>query len=134
MEIMNKCEWCGDTTKNPESYVAMSPLIKKYEKLIKEWDKKYGQFWYDSKEIDKKLLDDVIIYDQATNTVGRGVICNGCHEKDEKIYQKYKLITTKEGGDPYGMMKIVVDTQEEDIELGKMEEWHKDIKEKRRNL
>tara|TARA_R100001244_G_scaffold111819_1_gene82705 strand:- start:262 stop:663 length:402 start_codon:yes stop_codon:yes gene_type:complete len=131
---MNKCDWCGNTTKNPECYVAMSPLIKKYEKLIKEWDKKYGQFWYDSKEIDKELLDDAIIYDQATNTVGRGVICNDCQEKDEKIYQKYKLITTKEGGDPYGMMKIVVDTQEEDIELDKMEEWHKDIKERRSNL
>ena len=133
---MNKCDWCGSTTKNQECYVAMSPLIEKYEKLIKEWDKKYGQFWYNEaeKKVGKKIFDDVMTYDQATNTVGRGVICNDCHKKDEMIYQKYKLITTKEGGDPYGMMKIVIDTQEEDIELDKMEEWHKDIKEKRSNL
>ena len=46
-------------------------------------------------------------YDQVTNTVGRGLICNKCHEKDEIIYQKYRQLTTKDG-DPYGMLKIIV--------------------------
>ena len=133
---MNKCDWCGSTTKNPECYVAMSPLIEKYEKLIKEWDKKHGQFWYHEaeKDVGKKLFDDVMTYDQATNTVGRGVICNKCHKKDEMIYQKYKLITTKEDGDPYGMLKIVVDDDDTNYDIDKMETWYKDIKERRSNL
>ena len=80
---MNKCDWCGSTTKNQECYVAMSPLIEKYEKLIKEWDKKYGQFWYNEaeKNVSKELFDNIMTYDQATSTVGRGVICNKCHKK-----------------------------------------------------
>ena len=54
---MNKCDWCENTTKNGECYTAMSPLVEKYEKLIKKWDKKYGQFWYDSKEINEKSTE-----------------------------------------------------------------------------
>ena len=109
---MNKCDWCGKGTKNKEHYTAMSPLNESYEKLIKGFDKKYGQFWYDSKEIDPKLLDDVMTYDQATNTVGRGIICNSCHEKDEVLYQKYRQLTATKDGDPYGMMKIVIEDNE----------------------
>ena len=127
---MNKCDWCGKTTKNKEHYTAMSPLNESYEKLIKGFDKKYGQFWYDSKEIDPKLLDDVMTYDQATNTVGRGIICNGCHEKDEVLYQKYRQLTATKDGDPYGMLKIVVDDDEVNYDIDKMEMWYEDIKDK----
>jgi hypothetical protein len=126
---MNKCDWCGKNTKNKEHYTAMSPLNESYEKLIKGFDKKYGQFWYDSQEIDEKILNDVLTYDQATNTVGRGIICNGCHEKDEIVYQKYRQLTIKEG-DPYGMLKIVVDDGDDnvDYDINKMEMWYKDVK------
>tara|TARA_R110002050_G_scaffold290863_1_gene444770 strand:+ start:110 stop:535 length:426 start_codon:yes stop_codon:yes gene_type:complete len=127
---MNKCDWCGKGTKNKEHYTAMSPLNESYEKLIKGFDKKYGQFWYDSKEIDPKLLDDVMTYDQATNTVGRGIICNGCHEKDEVLYQKYRQLTATKDGDPYGMLKIVVDDDEVNYDIDKMEMWYEDIKDK----
>ena len=91
---MNKCDWCGTKTTNKECYTAMSPLIEKYEVLIREWDKMYGQFWYDNVdgEIDEKILKDVLTYEQATSTVGRGIICNSCHEKDEIVYQKYKQL------------------------------------------
>tara|TARA_R110000822_G_scaffold93799_1_gene215578 strand:+ start:94 stop:501 length:408 start_codon:yes stop_codon:yes gene_type:complete len=125
---MNKCNWCENTTKNKEHYTAMSPLVEKYEKLIKKWDKKYGQFWYDSKEINEKSLKDVITYDQATNTVGRGIICNSCHEKDEVLYQKYRQLTATKDGDPYGMLKIVVEDDEVNYDINKMEMWYEDIK------
>ena len=86
---MNKCDWCGKSTENPESYTAMSPLNK-----------------------------------------GRGIICNGCHEKDEIIYQKYRQLTSK-GGDSYGMLKIVVDDDNTvDYDINEMEMWHDDVKEK----
>ena len=126
---MNKCDWCGAETTNKECYTAMSPLIEKYEVLIREWDKMYGQFWYDSKEIDEKILADVMTYDQATSTVGRGIICDDCHEKDEIIYQKYRQLTIKDG-DPYGMLKIVVDDNDDnvDYDIDKMEMWYDDVK------
>ncbi len=129
INIMNKCNWCGAKTTNKECYTAMSPLNEKYEKLIKKWDKKYGQFWFDSKEIDEKILADVIAYDQLTNTVGRGLICNDCHEKDEIIYQKYRQLTIKDG-DHYGMLKIVVDDTNDnvDYDIDKMEMWYDDVK------
>ena len=128
---MSKCDWCGAETTNKECYTAISPLIEKYEVLIREWDKIYGQFWYDNVdgEIDEKILADVMAYDQVTNTVGRGIICNNCHEKDEIIYQKYKQLTTK-NGDPYGMLKIVVDDNDDnvDYDIDKMEMWYDDVK------
>ena len=127
---MNKCDWCGAETTNKECYTAMSPLIEKYEVLIREWDKIYGQFWYDNVDgkIDEKILKDVLTYEQATSTVGRGIICNSCHEKDEIVYQKYRQLTTKEG-DPYGMLKIVVDDNDIiDYDIDKMEMWYDDVK------
>jgi hypothetical protein len=127
---MNKCDWCGAETTNKECYTAMSPLIEKYEVLIREWDKIYGQFWYDNVDgkIDEKILKDVLTYEQATSTVGRGIICNSCHEKDEIVYQKYRQLTTKEG-DPYGMLKIVVDDNDNvDYDIDKMEMWYDDVK------
>jgi len=128
---MNKCDWCGAETTNKECYTAMSPLIEKYEVLIREWDKMYGQFWYDNVDgkIDKKILDEVILYDQATSTVGRGIVCNDCHEKDEIVYQKYRQLTIKDG-DPYGMLKIVVDNSDDnvDYDIDKMEMWYDDVK------
>ena len=126
---MNKCDWCENITKNKEHYTAMSPLIEKYEVLIREWDKMYGQFWYNSKEIDEKILNKVLSYDQATNTVGRGLICDDCHEKDEMIYQKYRLVN-KKGGDPYGMLKIVVDDNDNEYGLDEMDTWYQETKER----
>ena len=128
---MNKCDWCGAETTNKECYTAMSPLIEKYEVLIREWDKMYGQFWYDNVDgkIDEKILDEVMLYDQATSTVGKGIVCNDCHEKDEIIYQKYRQLTTKKG-DPYGMLKIVVDDNDDNVDynIDKMEMWYDDVK------
>ncbi len=131
---MNKCDWCGAETTNKEMYTAISPLNEKYEKLIKKWDKKYGQFWYDNPkgEINEKLLADVVTYDQVTSTVGKGIVCDHCLEKDEMLYQKYRLITTKKDIDPYSMLKIVVDDEKSTID--DMEEWHLDMKEKQSSL
>ena len=134
MGSINKCDWCGAETTNKSMYTAMSPLIEKYEKLIKKWDKKYGQFWYDNPkgEIDKKLLDEVRTYDQATSTVGRGIVGDHCLEKDEMLYQKYRLITTSKNVDPYNMLKIVVNEEKNTID--DMEEWYLDIKRKQSKL
>ena len=134
MGSINKCDWCSAETTNKEMYTAMSPLVEKYEKLIKKWDKKYGQFWYDNPkgEINEKLLADVMTYDQVTSTVGKGIVCDHCLEKDEMLYQKHRLITTKKDVDPYSMLKIVVEDKKNTID--DMEEWYLDIKEKQSSL
>ena len=134
MGSMNKCDWCGALTSNKECYSAMSPLNEHYEKLIKKWDEDYGQFWMDNIDgkIDQKLLDEVILYDQATNTVGRGIVCDHCLEKDEMLYQKYRLITTNKDVDPYNMLKIIVNEEKNTID--DMEEWYLDVKNKQSSL
>ena len=88
--MMNKCQWCEGKTDLPSSYYTMSPLQEKYELLLQDFQKKYGEQWWDSKEIDPKILDDVMFYDQLTNTVGKGVVCKDCLEKEDKIYTKFQ--------------------------------------------
>ena len=86
----NKCDWCQSETNLPQSYYAMGPLQEKYEILLQGFEKKYGETWHDSKEIDPKLLDDVMFYDQIVNTVGKGIVCADCLDKDDKMYTKFK--------------------------------------------
>ena len=86
----NKCNWCGSETDLPQTYHAMGPLQEKYELLLQGFEKKYGGEWYNSKEIDPPLLDDVMFYDQIVNTVGKGIVCADCLDKDDKVYTKFK--------------------------------------------
>ena len=86
----NKCEWCGNETDLPRTYQAMGPLSEKYELLLLEFEKKYGGKWFDSEEIEPKLLEEVAFYDQITNTVSKGVVCADCLDKDDKMYTKFR--------------------------------------------
>ena len=86
----NKCDWCQSKTDLPQSYHAMGPLQEKYEILLQGFENKYGETWYDSEEIDPKLLNDVAFYDQIVNTVGKGIVCADCLDKDDKVYSKFK--------------------------------------------
>ena len=86
----NKCDWCQEETDLPCTYHAMGPISEKYELLLQGFENKYGETWYDSKEIDPKLLDDVSFYDQIVNTVGKGIVCADCLDKDDKVYSKFK--------------------------------------------
>ena len=89
-ETKNKCQWCGGETNLPQTYHAMGPLQEKYELLLQGFEKKYGENWYESKEIEPKLLDDVSFYDQIVNTVSRGIVCAECLAKDDKVYTKFR--------------------------------------------
>ena len=89
--IKNKCNWCGGETDLPQTYHAMGPLQEKYELLLQDLKKKYGPKWYyKEEEIGKELLDDVSFYDQVVNTVGRGVVCADCLDKDDKVYTNFR--------------------------------------------
>ena len=89
-ETKRKCYWCNNETDMPYTYHAMGPLSEKYELLLLEFEKKYGETWYESEEIDPKLLNDVAFYDQIVNTVSKGVVCADCLDKDDKIYTKFR--------------------------------------------
>ena len=87
----NKCNWCGSETDLPQTYHAMGPLQEKYELLLQGFELKYGSKWYEKEdEIGKELIDDVSFYDQVVNTVGRGVVCADCLDKDDKVYTKFR--------------------------------------------
>jgi hypothetical protein len=85
-----KCYWCQGETDLPYTYHAMGPILEKYELLIQGFERKYGEKWYNSEEIDPKLLDEVMLYDQITNTVSKGVVCADCLDKDDEMYKKFR--------------------------------------------
>ena len=55
-ETKRKCYWCENETDMPYTYYAMGPISEKYELLLLEFEKKYGGKWFDSEEIEPKLL------------------------------------------------------------------------------
>ena len=87
---INKCDWCRNKTELPISYHAMSPIQPKMEeKMISE--NKNVKMWYErEKEIDPKLFDQFCFYDQLTCTVGKGVVCAKCLDKDYINWKKYR--------------------------------------------
>ena len=84
------CEWCGNETKLPRTYHSMCPFNEEFELLILEFEKKYGEKWWDSKEIEPILLEDILFYHQIVNTVSKGIVCADCLYKDDELYNKFK--------------------------------------------
>ena len=87
----NKCDWCRGKTNMPSSFVAMSPIQPKMEKKIHEAIDKYGnEWWIELEKKDKKLFEELSLYDQLTCTVGRGFVCAKCLDKDSINWIKYR--------------------------------------------
>ena len=88
---INKCDWCKGKTNMPSSFVAMSPIQPKMEKKIHEAIDKYGnEWWIELEKKDKKLFEELSLYDQLTCTVGRGFVCAKCLDKDATNYKNYR--------------------------------------------
>ena len=84
MESTNKCQWCNKETDLPWSYYPMSPIIPEWENKMLAENKK-GKKWYEREdEIDPKLFDKLLFYDQLTCTVGRAYVCIECNKKEDK--------------------------------------------------
>lgn len=89
---MNKCHFCSKETNLPWSYISMCPIQEHLEKKIdklgrNDWWKKLEDPTTSKAEL--KRLDELAFYDQLLNTVGRGILCEDCIEKDDKLYEKY---------------------------------------------
>ena len=90
-KVKNKCNWCGGETDLPQTYHAMGPISEKYELLMQNFEKQYGEKWWDKEEeIGKKLIEEVMLYDQITNTVSKGIVCAECLDKDDELYNKFR--------------------------------------------
>ena len=90
-----KCQFCKEEHKTEEMFhghLAMMIPEAKYEDRINELGR--DSWWERMKEPnlpekEAKELEDLALYDQLVNTIGRGSACNKCLEKEDKMYQKY---------------------------------------------
>ena len=83
--------WCFDYTFPNGTSVKDEPLMPDATELVNRLiEHKYGKNWWNSKEIEPKVLDEVSFYDQATSTVSKGIVCADCLDKDDEVYQKFR--------------------------------------------
>jgi DNA-directed RNA polymerase subunit N (RpoN/RPB10) len=93
MSKIEKCHHCGEEKKNCyHGFIAMTIPIPEAEALIDKWGRE--DWWKNFERIDlteeqAKELDELGMYDQLLNTVGRGVQCDDCAKKEAEMYDKY---------------------------------------------
>lgn len=88
-----KCHFCGEEKENCyNGFTAMILPDKNMEAKIDKWGRE--NWWInlertDLTEEESKELDQLSIYDQGLNTVGRGVMCPDCMKLEDELYVKY---------------------------------------------
>lgn len=92
MKTTNKCQWCGEHTNMPIAYWPMAPINPQLEdKMISL--STTTESWYERQDrIDNATYDELAFYDQLTNTVGKGIVCAPCGDKDNLNYDKYHTL------------------------------------------
>ena len=93
MKTLEKCHHCGEEKENCfHGYIAMCLPIPEAEADKQKWG---GEEWWknlereDLTEDEFKQLDNLNMYDQLLNTVGRGIQCDDCEIKETELYKKY---------------------------------------------
>ena len=128
-----QCNWCQKEKEQVvNSFFAACPIIPEMEEKILKAIEKYGhEWWTELEKDDKDLCDELMGYDQATNTVGRASVCGDCIEDDEEAYAKYRKIVSDDA-DPYDMVKVGVGDgdDDEEIDVDDMEKWYGEVKER----
>lgn len=87
------CHHCGKQKTNCyHGFISMAIPIPEYEEKINKWGR--DNWWEnlertDLTEDETKELSSLALYDQALNTVGRGIQCDDCSKKEEKLYNQY---------------------------------------------
>jgi ferredoxin len=93
MSKLEKCHHCGEGKENCyHGFIAMTIPIPEAETLIDKWGRE--DWWKNFERADLtdeqvKELDELGMYDQLLNTVGRGVQCDDCAKKEAEMYDKY---------------------------------------------
>ena len=87
-----KCHLCGKDYPEDQvfrGFIAMTLPSMEMESRKDKWG---GDKWYEHLERtdltheEFKELDDINLYDQLLNTVGRGIQCMNCCEEEDKFY------------------------------------------------
>ena len=93
MSKIETCHHCGEQKENCyHGYIAMTLPIPEAEALIEKWG---GKEWWknlereDLTEDEMNELEGLATYDQLLSTVGRGVQCDDCANKEAELYVKY---------------------------------------------
>lgn len=88
------CHHCGEEKENCyNGYIAMTLPIPEFEEKIEKlgrnswWERM--EFVTDPESEEFKELDNLNMYDQLLNTVGKGVQCDDCAIKEQELYNKY---------------------------------------------
>ena len=93
MKKLETCHHCGEEKENCfHGFIAMTLPIPEAEADKQKWG---GEEWWknlereDLTEDEFKQLDNLNMYDQLLNTVGRGIQCDDCAIKETELYKKY---------------------------------------------
>lgn len=88
------CHHCGQEKENCyNGFIAMTLPIPEAEEQLEQLGRK--DWWKRLEEVtdieseEYKKLDQLQMYDQLLNTVGRGVQCSDCAIKENELYEKY---------------------------------------------
>ena len=88
-----KCHFCGEQKENCFSgFTAMILPNESMEAKIDRWGRM--DWWInfertDLTEEESEELNHLSLYDQALNTVGKGVMCPDCMKEEDRLYKKY---------------------------------------------
>lgn len=87
------CHYCGEEKEDCyNGFMAITIPDERMEELIDKWGR--VDWWENLERTDltdeeKLELDAMTTYDQALNTIGRGVMCKECFEKEMELLNKY---------------------------------------------
>jgi hypothetical protein len=90
---LETCHHCGEQKENCyHGFIAMTMPHPDWEAKLEKWGRK--NWWKNLERTDltpeqMEELDHICSYDQALNTVGRGVQCDDCGRKEAELYEKY---------------------------------------------
>ena len=90
---LETCHHCGKQKQNCyHGFIALTIPHPKMEEKIEKWGR--SNWWENLERTDLtseqiKELDDICSYDQALNTIGRGIQCDDCGRKEAELYEKY---------------------------------------------
>jgi hypothetical protein len=93
MKKLETCHHCGEEKEDCyHGFIAMTLPIPEAEADKQKWG---GDDWWKNLEREDltqqefEQLDNLNMYDQLLNTVGRGVQCEDCGRKEQELYEKY---------------------------------------------
>ena len=90
---MEKCQYCGETHGEMfKGFISMGLPDSEMEEKINKWGR--SDWWErmedpNLSEEDQSELQDLCFYDQIVNTVGKGVACIPCLQKEDELIKKY---------------------------------------------